>query len=166
MEVLEFGCGTGTTAIIHASYVKHIRAIDFSEKMIEIAKDKALANGIKNITFEQNQIEKIDESNLSFDVVMAHSILHLLKDKESVIAMVFKMLKPGGLFISSTMCVGNTAGFFKYVAPLIKFIGLPLIRVFNIEQLIKSMTNAGFEIDYQWSPGKDKAVFIIAKKPL
>ncbi|EAM49492.1 hypothetical protein WH8501_27790 [Crocosphaera watsonii WH 8501] len=27
MEVLEFGCGTGGTAIIHAPYVKHIRAI-------------------------------------------------------------------------------------------------------------------------------------------
>ena len=30
MEVLEFGCGTGSTAIIHAPYVKHIRAIDYS----------------------------------------------------------------------------------------------------------------------------------------
>ena len=30
MEVLEFGCGTGTTAINHAPYVKHIRATDIS----------------------------------------------------------------------------------------------------------------------------------------
>ena len=37
-EVLEFGCGTGGTAIIHASHVKHIRAIDISPRMIEIAK--------------------------------------------------------------------------------------------------------------------------------
>ena len=28
MEVLEFGCGTGSTAIAHAPYVKHIQAID------------------------------------------------------------------------------------------------------------------------------------------
>ena len=41
MEVLEFGCGTGSTAIIHAPYVKHIRAIDFSSNMIEIARRKA-----------------------------------------------------------------------------------------------------------------------------
>ncbi len=41
MEVLEFGCGTGSTALIHAPYVKHIRAIDISSKMIAIAKAKA-----------------------------------------------------------------------------------------------------------------------------
>ena len=33
MEVLEIGCGTGSTALIHAPYVKHIRAIDFSANM-------------------------------------------------------------------------------------------------------------------------------------
>ena len=26
MEILEFGCGTGSTAITHAPYVKHIRS--------------------------------------------------------------------------------------------------------------------------------------------
>ena len=40
MEVLEFGCGTGSTAIIHAPYVKQIRAIDISENMIAIAKNE------------------------------------------------------------------------------------------------------------------------------
>ena len=44
MEVLEFGCGTGGTAIIHAPYVKHIRAIDISGNMIAIAKGKAEAD--------------------------------------------------------------------------------------------------------------------------
>ena len=38
MEVLEFGCGTGSTAISHAPFVKHIRATDISSKMIEIAR--------------------------------------------------------------------------------------------------------------------------------
>ena len=37
MKVLEFGCGTGSTAIAHASYVNHILAADFSENMLEIA---------------------------------------------------------------------------------------------------------------------------------
>ena len=41
MEVLEIGCGTGSTAIVHAPYVKHIQAIDLSSKMIEIAHAKA-----------------------------------------------------------------------------------------------------------------------------
>ena len=42
MEIVEFGCGTGSTAITHAPYVKHIHAIDISSKMIEIAQGKAV----------------------------------------------------------------------------------------------------------------------------
>ena len=46
MEILEFGCGTGSTAIAHAPYVKHIQAIDISSKMIEIAQGKADAQNV------------------------------------------------------------------------------------------------------------------------
>ena len=53
MEVLEFGCGTGSTAIVHAPHVRHIRAIDGSSKMIEIARAKADAQGIANVSFQQ-----------------------------------------------------------------------------------------------------------------
>jgi ubiquinone/menaquinone biosynthesis C-methylase UbiE len=41
MEILEFGCGTGSTAITHAPHVRHLRAIDISSKMLEIAQGKA-----------------------------------------------------------------------------------------------------------------------------
>ena len=55
MEVLEFGCGTGSTAIAHAPYVKHILAIDISAKMLEIARVKAAAANVGNITFERSR---------------------------------------------------------------------------------------------------------------
>ena len=51
MDVLEFGAGTGSTAIAHAPHVKHIEAIDVSPKMVEIARGKAAANNVKNVTF-------------------------------------------------------------------------------------------------------------------
>ncbi|MBL1142026.1 MAG: class I SAM-dependent methyltransferase [Proteobacteria bacterium] len=165
MEVLEFGCGTGSTAIIHAPFVKHIRAIDFSAKMIDIVKAKLGQNNISNITFEQNTIEAISIKNESYDVVMGHSILHLLKDKEAVIARVYKLLKPGGFFVSSTVCVGNTTGLFKYIAPCIKYIGLPWLTVFTSEELIESISSHGFSIDYQWCPDNGRVAFIIGKKP-
>ena len=34
-----------------------------------------------------------------------------------------------------------------------------------MDELVASLTDAGFEIDHQWHPGKGKAVFIVAKKP-
>ena len=165
MEVLEFGCGTGSTAITHAPYVGHIRAIDISSKMIEISREKAARANIENVVFEQSTIEEIAVSDGSMDAVLGLSILHLLEDKEAAIAKVHRMLKPGGVFVTSTTCIGDSMKFFKIVAPIGKFLGLmPLVRVFTTQGLVDSLGKAGFEIDYQWQPGKGKAVFIVAKK--
>ncbi len=80
MEVLEFGCGTGSTALIHAPHVKHIRAIDISSRMIEIARGKAEARGAGNITFGQSSFDDFDAPDQNFDAVFALSILHLLEN--------------------------------------------------------------------------------------
>ncbi|MEL7510257.1 MAG: class I SAM-dependent methyltransferase, partial [Cyanobacteria bacterium J06554_1] len=132
MEVLEFGCGTGSTAIVHAPYVKHIRAIDISSKMIEIAQGKADAENIDNITFEQLTLEDINIPENTLDAVLGLSILHLLENKEEAITKVYQMLKPGGIFVTSTTCLGDTMGWFKLIAPIGKFLGLfPLVKVFT-----------------------------------
>jgi len=53
----------------------------------------------------------------------------------------------------------------KFVAVIGRFFGiLPLVRVFTAQDLQDSLTDAGFEIDYQWQPGKSLAVFVVAKK--
>ena len=41
MEVLDFGCGTGSTTISHGPFVRRIRAIDISSETIELARRKA-----------------------------------------------------------------------------------------------------------------------------
>jgi ubiquinone/menaquinone biosynthesis C-methylase UbiE len=147
MEVLEFGCGTGSTAIAHGPYVKHILAIDVSSKMLEIAQGKAVAQGIENLTFRRSDIDALTVPDETLDAVMGHSILHLVDDKDAVIAKVHKMLKPGGIFVSSTACLGDSQGY-----------------LFTGKELRDGMVSAGFEIGYEWHPGKSKAVFIIAKK--
>ena len=164
MEVLEFGCGTGSTAITHAPYVKHILAIDISSKMIEIAQGKAEAKrNAGNVTFKRSTIDEFNVSDQTLDAVLGLSILHLLDNKEEVIAKVHKMLKPGGIFVTSTVCMGDTMKFLKVIAPIGKLFGLNL-KVFTTKELEVSLTDAGFEIDYQWQPDKGKPVFIVAKK--
>ncbi len=165
MEVLEFGCGTGSTAIAHAPFVKHIEAIDISSRMIEVAQAKADASNVENVTFERADIDAFTVPDQTFDAVLGLSILHLVEDRDAVIAKVHRMLKPGGVFVSSTACLGDTMKFFKLIAPIGKLLGLmPVVKVFTAEELQGSLTDAGFEIDHRWQPGKGKAVFIVAKK--
>lgn len=165
MKILEFGCGTGSTALLHAPYLSHIRAIDVSPKMIEIAQAKADAENIKNVAFECLAIDEFSAPEHSFDAVLGLNILHLLENKEEIIASVYDMLKPGGVFITSTACIADMKMLYRIIAPVGNFLRvIPLVRVFTSKELQDSLTNAGFQIDYQWQPGKDKAVFFAAKK--
>ena len=165
MDVLEIGCGTGSTAIAHAPYVAHFLATDLSTRMVEIAKDKAKAAGIDNVTFEAASVDALDVPDASIDVVMAHNILHLLEDREQVIADVHKMLKPGGAFVSSTACIGDMMLPLRLIVPVGRFLRLfPLVKVFSVAELMDSLENAGFEIDYEWQPKKSAAAFIICRK--
>ena len=173
MNVLEFGCGTGSTAIAHAPYVRQIRAIDFSSKMIAIAQEKADTQNIQNVTFEQANIDELSVSDQTYDAVLGLNVLHLLANKEAAISKVYNLLQPGGVFITSTICLGDTMAWFKLIATVGKALGLfPLVKVFTIKDLEKSLTDAGFEIDYHWQAGEYKSpignakiAFIVAQKP-
>jgi len=165
MQVLEFGCGTGSTALLHAPYLKHIRAIDVSSKMIEIAQAKADAGNIKNVTFECSAIDEFSTPDQSLDAVLGLNILHLVENREEIIAKVYKMLRPGGIFITSTACVADMKMLFRIIPPVGNFLRvIPMVKVFSAWDLQDGLTNGGFQIDYQWKPGKNKAVFIVAKK--
>ena len=164
-EVLEIGCGTGSTALAHAPYVKRILATDISPAMINIARDKAEAAQIDNVSFETQAVAGHDIQESCYDVIMAHNLLHLLEDPQAAITAAYRGLKPGGVFITSTACIGDMSWYFRIIAPVGHFIGLiPLVKVFTQAQLMQSFIDAGFVIDHEWLPGKNAAAFIIAKK--
>jgi ubiquinone/menaquinone biosynthesis C-methylase UbiE len=166
MEVVELGCGTGSTALIHAPLVKRVRAVDLSEKMLEIARAKAADAGVTNVDFERASVEEFEAADASVDVVMAMSLLHLLRDREAALAKIHAMLKPGGVFVSSTACVADMTNPVKYVLPLARAFGLaPYVGVFREDALVAEIEAAGFRVEHRWKPKKGAAVFLVARKP-
>jgi ubiquinone/menaquinone biosynthesis C-methylase UbiE len=164
-DVLEFGCGTGTTALIHAPYARHILATDISPAMLKIAKDKAEAQNVRNVTFEKSDIHAFDAGEAQFDMVMMHSLLHLLLDRETVVSKAFDLLKPGGVFVSSTACLSGKT-LMKPVIFLGRMIGrLPYVAFFSQDYLVELLRSAGFEIEDEWLPEGGQSVFIVARKP-
>ena len=164
-EVLETGCGTGSTALAHAPYVRHILATDISPAMINIAREKAEANQVDNVSFEVQAVAGRDIKPSFYDVIMAHNLLHLLEDPQAAIAAAYRGLKQGGVFITSTACIGDMSWYFRVIAPVGHFLGLiPFVNVFTQAQLKQSFIDAGFVIDHEWLPKKNAAAFIIAKK--
>jgi SAM-dependent methyltransferase len=143
-----------------------MRASDLSPRMIEIAREKAKAEGVDNVTFEASSVEGLDVPDASIDVVMAHNILHLLDNWEQAIADIHRMLKPGGVFVSSTACIGDMMLLLRLIIPVGRFLRLfPLVKVFSVADLKARLEGAGFEIDYEWQPKRNAAAFIVCRKP-
>lgn len=167
MRVLEFGCGTGTTAVHHAPHVQHIDATDISENMIEIGRGRAKEANIDNINFKCGTLTDFNLDSASFDAVLGLNVIHLIPDRHSVLAEVNRVLKPGGIFVSSTGCLGNSyLRFIKLIVPLGKLLGLmPDVFILTETELAEEITNAGFVIERQWHHGVNGInVFIIARK--
>ena len=170
MEVLEYGCGTGETSMIHAPFVKHILATDISGKMLESARKRLEESPeVKNVEFQQVSIDQLQLQDESKDVVLGLSILHLLlKNRDEVISKTYTWLKPGGLFVTSTACIGDMGAspFLKRLLPIGSFFGFtPYVDAgITKEKLRESLIQHRFTIEYEWQPKKDAAVFIVAKK--
>lgn len=126
--VLELGCGTASTALLLAEHVKHITASDLSANMLAIGADKAKAQGVFNISFLNADVLEVQPKTNPYDAILALNILHLLEDIPAAIQHISTLLKPGGVFISKTVCLRGADTPFKY--RLLKFI-LPIMQLFN-----------------------------------
>ncbi|MDN3640874.1 class I SAM-dependent methyltransferase [Simiduia curdlanivorans] len=162
--VLEFGCGSGATAIFHAPFVEHVVATDISGKMIEATEQKAKEAGVKNISFRQGTLSNLKLQHESFDVVLGLNVLHLLEDVDGAIAKVHQLLKNGGVFVSSTSLMGEIHFAFRWLISGMQFFGLaPYVSSFTKEQLIAKLLKLGFTIEREWQTSHE-SVFIVARK--
>ena len=163
--VLEIACGTGTTALRHAPVVKHIDAWDISQNMLAIAKEKQKAQALENIAFHCADVTSCTLAIERYDMVMAHSILHLIGNRKDVLQKLNKALKPGGVFVSSTACLGNKMKWLALIAkPLSKLGFWPDVFFFTSKDLEVEIEKAGFKIEESWLPDKAIAHFFIARK--
>ncbi len=126
--------------------------------MIETAKRKAG----KNVNFAKATIfEKYKKE--TFNVILAFNILHLLEEPQKVMQRINELLKPGGLFISVTPCLGEKYSLLSIFLVLLRKIRiLPYIRSFKISEL-KELIYGNFQI-VETSNLPPMQYLIIAKK--
>ena len=78
-------------------------------------------------------------------------------------------LKPGGYFVTSTVCAGDMGWSTKLllgsIMPIGRYFGLlPRVEAFTKQELKESFIKSGFKIEHEWQPKEGKAVFFIGKK--
>ena len=163
-SVMEFGCGTGTTALIHADKVKSIVAYDYSPEMIRIAIEKKEKQQANNVEFLVKAVDEIPFGNEKYDLIMGHSILHLTENNEEILKNGYKALKPGGYFVSSSGCVKEMNLLIRNIIPFMTTIGkAPVVTQFSADELIDLHKKVGLKIYDVWKYKKGE-LFLIAQK--
>jgi ubiquinone/menaquinone biosynthesis C-methylase UbiE len=99
--VLDLGSGAGNDCFVARAEVGEsgkVYGLDFSETMVEKAKQNAHKLGYSNVEFLLGDIEEIPLKNNSIDVVVSNCVLNLIPNKDNVFSNIFKILKRGGHF--------------------------------------------------------------------
>ena len=99
-KLLDVPIGTGVLTIPFYSLINKadINCLDYSEEMLNQAKEKAEKLKINNIKFQKGDVGNLPFKNDTFDIVLSMNGFHAFPDKEKAFSETYRVLKPGGKF--------------------------------------------------------------------
>jgi SAM-dependent methyltransferase len=97
-RVLELAAGPGDTGLMAAERVRPATVIssDGAEAMLEVARQRARAQGVDNVEFRQLELEWIDLPTASIDAVLCRWGIMLTVDAEAAAREIRRVLSTGG----------------------------------------------------------------------
>ena len=124
-QVLEVGVGTGLALPM---YPRHccIVGIDFSEGMLEKAKEKAVAHRLDHVQLHRMDAGAMEFGDDSFDTVVAAYVVTAVPDYRKVVNEMIRVCRPGGRIIMlNHFSNGNKviAAVEKVLSPITKNLG-------------------------------------------
>lgn len=103
MTVLDLGSGTGFFTDILASRYQHVIGLDISTQMLNYAK----AHRNKNIDWIEADAFNLPLQSESVDLIYSNLVIQWFDPLDKAIDEILRVLKPGGLFIFTTLMDGT-----------------------------------------------------------
>lgn len=97
--VLECGCGTGQLSHFLQLNNNQVLGVDLSLASLKFAIEHKMRNGLVRSSFAQMNIFELAVKNNSFDVAIAHGVLHHTFDAQRAFAGIVEKVKPGGTVV-------------------------------------------------------------------
>lgn len=107
MSLLDVGCGPGTITLGLADAVAPGRVIgvDHDDRHVEAARRLAGKRGATNVSFQIGDVYALPFEDGTFDAAIASSVFIHLSRRTEAAREVLRVLKPGGLFLTSDTCM-------------------------------------------------------------
>ena len=102
--MLDLGSGAGNDCFVARALVGeegYVAGIDFTEAMVEKARENSRKLGYSNVDFILGDIENIPVRFGVVDVVISNCVLNLVPDKQKAFSEIYRVLKQGGHFCIS-----------------------------------------------------------------
>lgn len=102
--VLDLGSGAGNDCFVARALVGetgYVAGVDFTEAMVEKARENTRKLGFSNVDFILGEIENLPVKFGVVDVVISNCVLNLVPDKQKAFSEIFRVLKQGGHFCIS-----------------------------------------------------------------
>lgn len=159
MDVLDFGCGTGLVSLLVAPFVRTITALDSSEGMLDVLREKARLSGAGNIETVKADLTKGAELKGVFDCVISSMTLHHIQDIARLFSQFKRVLRPGGMIAIADLDEedgsfhADKTGVFHYgfkhesLIVVLRNVGFGEIRFFPAARVIRPSGN-GAERSY------------------
>lgn len=97
--VVDVGCGAGLDALIAAGQVGptgQVVAVDFSDEMVERARQAVQVSGLTHLEVRQADAEHLPLADGMADVVMVNGIFNLNPHRTQIFQELARILRPGG----------------------------------------------------------------------
>jgi arsenite methyltransferase len=109
--VIDLGSGAGNDAFVARAITGEkgkVLGIDFTNEMINKARENNDKLGYNNVEFRLGDIEKMPVTSYKADVIISNCVLNLVPDKEKAFKEIYRVLKPGGHFsVSDVVASGE-----------------------------------------------------------
>lgn len=168
-RVIDLGCGTGSLALLLAPYAAEVHGVDFSQEMVRIANGKLAAAKAPGVHFHVADAANgpLPFADASADLVSACSLLHLVEDRPATLARIFRLLRPGGTFVTSTVCLAESWIPYGPLLTILRWAGkAPPVWRLTRAALAAEVCAAGFvELEQPDVGAKAEVGFFTARRP-
>ena len=156
--ILDLGSGAGNDCFVARALTGEtgkVIGLDFTDVMINKARENAEKLGFNNVEFRQGDIENMPIGGNSIDVVVSNCVLNLVPNKNKAFSETMRVLKPGGHFsVSDVVLKGELPEGLKNDAEM--YAGC-VSGAIQKEDYMNIIMNTGFE---EVSIQKEKAIVL------
>ena len=94
--IADLGAGEGAFSLLLAQRAKQVIAVDTSARMVDVGRQQAKRQGVKNVDYRLGDMEEVPIDDATVDLVFFSQSLHHALHPERAVAEAWRILKSGG----------------------------------------------------------------------